>query len=145
MTQAISRLVAGPNSRKRLVVFWAPLLVWMGVIFALSSLSAEAIERTADPVHSAFPLAKLINDTSVHVVEFAVLAYRALAAYGTMARPYLWLTVLSVAVGYGATDELHQSFVPGRVTTWQDLGYDSLGGLVGTLLAEMAVLVRSWH
>jgi VanZ family protein len=120
----------------------------MAGIFALSSLSAETIERTAEPVQTALPLMKLIKDSAVHVVEFgvlAVLAYRVLAAYGTLAGPYLWLTVLAGATGYAATDELHQSFVPGRVSSWQDLGYDFLGGLIGLLVAEIGLLVRRRH
>ena len=140
----MSRLVAGPNRRKRLVFFWAPMLVWMAGIFALSSLPAETIE----PVQSALPPLKLIKDTAAHFVEFGVLAvltYRVVASYGILAGPYLWLAVLAVATDYGATDELHQTFVPGRVGSWQDLGYDSLGGLVGTLLAQMAALIRPWR
>ena len=49
-----------------------------------------------------------------------------------------------LSAGYGVTDELHQSFVPGRVPSWLDIGYDTLGALFGLVVAELAVLFRGW-
>ena len=126
---------------KRLVLYWAPLLTWMAAIFALSSLTPAAIEWATSPVEGL-----LIEPRDVlgHMIEFgvlAVLAYRLLASYGMRARPYIWIAVLLIAAGYGITDEYHQAFVPGRYASMTDVGYDSLGALLGLLVKEIAVLV----
>ena len=102
----------------------------------------------AEPIETSSPFFELLKEVAAHVVEFgvlAVLAYRALAAYGTLAGPYLWLAVMAFAAGYAVTDELHQSFVPVRIAGWQDLGYDFLGGVGGLLVAESKLLVRRWR
>lgn len=40
----------------------------------------------------------------------------------------------SLAVLYGILDELHQFFVPGRTCTIVDVGYDSFGILISSML-----------
>ena len=64
------------------------------------------------------------------------LAYRLLWAYRVTATSYLWGGALFLTIVYGATDELHQAFVPGRDPSWTDLGFDSLGALIGLLVWE---------
>ena len=61
----------------------------MAAIFTLSSLTPVTIERTVES--SDFAVPQLINEVTVHSVEFgvlAVLAYRLLASYGMVATPY---------------------------------------------------------
>ncbi len=45
------------------------------------------------------------------------------------------LTVVALCTLYGASDELHQSFVPGREATLDDVAKDFGGALLGALLA----------
>ncbi len=45
------------------------------------------------------------------------------------------LLVVGLCTLYGATDEFHQSFVPGREATLDDVAKDFGGALVGALLA----------
>ena len=42
-------------------------------------------------------------------------------------------TALAITIGYGATDEVHQMFVPGRTADLYDLMADAAGALVGTI------------
>ena len=82
-----------------------------------------------------------IGPGAAHAVEFGVLAlllHRAIRPSNALGRRPLWAAVLLLTIAYGATDEGHQSFVPGRVPSWGDLAYDSLGGLVGVTLADLA-------
>ncbi len=119
-----------------ILLYWAPLLAWMTAIFVLSSMTPAEIETASSPVRG-FPM--LTKPAVAHVVEFgvmAVLARRLLRRYQVLTAPYLWIAVLFVAIGYGATDELHQSFVPGRDPSWQDVGLDSVGALIGLALGE---------
>ena len=114
----------------------------MALIFAVSSLTAATIERASSPLAGTpfEPKAAI-----AHVVEFwvlAVLAHRLMLSYGISGAQFLWPAVLLLTVGYAATDELHQSFVPGRDPSLADIGYDALGALAGLAVAEMAARAR---
>ena len=107
------------TTRGSLLGAWAPVVAWALVIFALSSVPSLSTELgTWDTI-----LRKL-----AHVAEYAVLGgllYRALR------RP--WLAV-ALTVLYAVTDEVHQTFVEGRVGAPLDVGIDALGAVVGVLL-----------
>lgn len=49
----------------------------------------------------------------------------------------LWAWLLTIA--YAATDEFHQSFVPGRGDSIVDVGIDSIGSALGLLIPAI------WH
>ena len=44
------------------------------------------------------------------------------------------LPALAIAIGYAVTDEIHQTFVDGRVGTWTDVLIDSAGALTAAWL-----------
>jgi VanZ family protein len=104
----------------------------MAVIFALSSRPLpQAVSR--------------VPDWTTHGAGYAILCAlvcRALA--GGLIRPVTTrVAVLAVAISvlYGVTDELHQSFVPGRDADPWDLVKD-LGG--ATLAALACAWPRAW-
>ena len=93
----------------------------MAAIFYLSSLPDA-------------PLPGEVGDKQAHSAGYAalgVLAVRAVAG-GLPARITLrtGLLALLITVGYGVTDELHQSFVPGRSADLYDLYADAAGACV---------------
>jgi VanZ family protein len=106
-------------------------------------------------VLSAQPGLRVSNDNAVdaplrqlaHVVIYAALAallVRALAWRGEVT-----VTVMAVAFGlallYGVTDELHQSFVPDRTGKAADLVWDGAGALIGVVVARLTwPIVRRW-
>lgn len=110
-------------SRRRLAA-WGPPLAWAALVFGLSSLS-----RPQDLV----PPGLLSLDKLVHLAEYGVLGAllaRALLAGGRRpARALAWALVLGAA--YGATDELHQSLVPGRDASALDWAADAAGAGLG--------------
>lgn len=71
-----------------------------------------------------------------HMLGYALLAvayWRGLGWEGRR-RPLAWL----LAMLYAATDEFHQSFVPGRnASLWDVLIFDNMGALAGVWLAHM--------
>jgi VanZ family protein len=75
----------------------------------------------------------------------AVLAVRALAhgrwaGVGASALAVAWL----IAMAYGATDEWHQSFVPGRMSDVRDLVADGVGAALGlSLVGAWSIIKRS--
>ncbi|OFW29930.1 MAG: hypothetical protein A3H97_03855 [Acidobacteria bacterium RIFCSPLOWO2_02_FULL_65_29] len=112
---------------------WAPVVAYMALIFALSSIS-EPPEAPA-----------AVSDKGLHFILYAGLAalvVRALA--GGWRRPVsLGVVGLAIAISsvYGATDELHQYFVPPRQMEALDLLADTIGASLaafGLLLANLS-------
>ena len=83
-----------------------------------------------------------VSDKSLHFWAYgllALLAIRALASaawagvtWRTAAIGWVW------AVAFGAFDEVHQSFVPGRSLSGGDLIADAFGAAMGAALALVA-------
>ena len=109
---------------------WFPVMGYMVLIFYLSSLPHP------DEDLAKFLFEKL-GDKLLHVIEYAVLAilcYRAFRrAAGLHAAEYAVALAIVTASLYGATDEVHQAFVPFRTATWLDWLADSVGAVIGAL------------
>ncbi len=112
-------------------------MLWMAAIFLGSSfrLPAAAIPRLP------FPAA----DKVAHFIEYAILSALYLFALD-VALPgrHLAACILAAAMAsaYGATDELHQAFVPGRDCSLMDWLAD-LAGAAGAAAVWLAVMRRS--
>lgn len=104
---------------RRRVSLWAPVVLYMALIFALSSMS-----RPPDVPAS-------LGDKGGHALLYsglAALMVRALA--GGWLRPLgagIALAAAVLSTGYGATDEIHQMFVPLRTPDLADLAADAVG------------------
>jgi VanZ family protein len=103
----------------RRFALWAPVVLWAGVIFALSSVPALSTGLgTWDEV-----LRK-----GAHLTEYAVLGALLLRAVGRE------LPAFALGIAYAATDELHQHFVRGRHSSPFDVAFDACGLALGLLL-----------
>ena len=99
---------------------WLPLILWMALIYWLSDQPV-----LPHPVRQ-YGISDFVYDSAAHGFTFgmlALLAYRALPGDGW--RRLTWAAVFALA--YGASDEWHQSFVPGRTATLADWAMDTLG------------------
>jgi VanZ family protein len=111
-------------------VLWGPVIIVMALIFSASSLS--------DP--GAPPGG--MSDKAAHFLAYAALGaalVRALAggrASGMTVRR-IALAILLATV-YGASDEVHQMFVPGRTPDVMDLLADASGAAAGAVLVALA-------
>ena len=81
-------------------------------------------------------------DKIVHVGIYGMLgALLALAA--RLTKPWsvqkVWVFAVAVATAYGATDELHQLFVPNRSADLRDLLADAVGAALGATLTLTVV------
>jgi VanZ family protein len=87
---------------------------------------------------SQAPLPSDVSDKHAHAAAYLVMALLAVRAVhgGLPARVTLRgaLIALAITVGYGASDESHQYFVPGRSADALDLLADATGGLLGLIL-----------
>jgi VanZ family protein len=105
---------------RRGFALWAPVVLWAGVIFGLSSIpSLSSGLGTWDEV-----LRK-----GAHLTEYAILGALLLRALGSVV-PAFGLGIL-----YAASDELHQNFVRGRHPSPFDVAFDACGLALGLLVA----------
>ena len=115
------------RQKQFLLLYLTPFLLYCLLIFWLSSQS--------DPGHLS-PVA--VPDKIAHLLEysgFGFLLLRMLTFLNPeqdVVRQLIW--VLSAALLYGLSDEIHQYFVPGREFSWMDLLADGAGGYLGARL-----------
>lgn len=112
-------------SFRKLAWLWLPVLLWMGVIFIGSSIGnmPKVGGRATDAV---------VHRTA-HLIEFAMLGWLVLRAVGdnrAITRRELVIALI-VIVLYGASDEFHQRFTPGRSSELSAVLFDAAGGLIG--------------
>lgn len=109
------------------IIFW---FLWMGVIFYFSSIPdlASGLPHWQD----------MILRKSAHIMEYAVLFWLTInivydVRTSTISRiPKKFIRVVVIfTILYAISDEIHQSFVPGRVFSVVDLGIDGIGMLIG--------------
>ena len=115
---------------------WAfvPALAYAAIIFALSAQS--------DPL-PFLPPEIFLQDKLLHAAEYAVLGgllVFALRAAGLRPGVAL-LAAVVIASAFGATDEFHQSFVPGRNADVADWLADTLGAAVGAAIGALVATV----
>ncbi len=114
---------------------WIPAVLYLALICYLSSLPNPLPELTSR-----------FWDKGLHFVEYGTLGALflfALRSSGVGPRRALLLAIAAASL-YGATDELHQAFVPGRSCDARDWAADTLGGAMGaSLLAGALRLVRA--
>ncbi|MDP9236635.1 MAG: VanZ family protein [Chloroflexota bacterium] len=112
---------------------WPVVLAWMALIFAGSSVPNEFA-----PSGPTLPLDKV-----AHFGEYGVLAFLLAGATrryaGGRLTPLLLAACVAVCMAYGASDEFHQRFVPGRDASLDDLAADAVGSVAGALAAVVVL------
>jgi VanZ family protein len=120
---------------RRTLLAFLPAAVYAGILFALS----------AQPNPLPFlPPELLLQDKLLHGLAYTVLGallVPGLRAAGCSARCAVLLAVALASV-YGATDEIHQSFVPGRNADVLDWVADTLGATLGAAATATLALRR---
>lgn len=105
--------------------YWLPVFLYMGLIFYLSSQSRPPV-----------PAIVLRWDKITHLLEYAVLGLLLIRAldkeYPGRSFLALKLAALAAAITYGASDEFHQRFIPGRDSSLVDWTIDSAGAFIGS-------------
>ena len=108
---------------------WLPALVWAAGIFYFSSQSHA-------PHVSGKPGVQHVVQKCGHAIEYGILAiliFRPLRrAHRLPLRRALFFAVL-LSGAYAASDEWHQSFVPGRSALFSDFAIDTTGATIAML------------
>lgn len=114
-------------------LYLAPFLFYCLLIF---SLSAQSDLASVSPVAMPDKIAHLLEYSGFGFLLMRILRY--LEPEAEYVRHLIW--VLSAALIYGLSDEIHQYYVPNREFSWMDLLADGAGGYLGArvwmLLAE---------
>jgi VanZ family protein len=111
------------------VLAWVPAAAWAAAIFAVSARPSVAIPGfwSADKV--------------LHFGAYALLGF--LVAHGADRSGLAPRWAVAIGCLYGASDELHQAFVPGRSADPADWAADALGVLAGTFVyARLQARIR---
>lgn len=111
------------------IMRWILVIVWMGVIFAFSH-QANSSEKTAVVFGGFNIFARKLGHISEFGVLFLLLRF-ALRKHLELKKATLGAVLLAVL--YAASDEWHQSFVPGRSACIEDVMLDSSAVLVAFL------------
>lgn len=131
---------------RKTLLWWGLWLAWCGLIYLITAdpvftgeSTSEAIQQVAPaPVASRPQVVDVLNVVmrkSGHFLGFAVLgalSWMALREWPQPRRLALW--AWGLAALYAASDEWHQSMVPGRTSAVRDVLLDSVGAAAGILL-----------
>ncbi len=115
---------------------WLPLIAWIVMIFALSSIPGLSSDDVKLP--TGF-------DKLIHFIEYAVFAllyYRGLSYGGVRVRWSIVLIVIASGIAVAALDEMYQSYIPRRDSSLYDLVMDSAGIVTGTFAAVLRHIVQ---
>jgi VanZ family protein len=127
------------------IIAYAPILLWIGVIFFLSSPEASFSQtsRIVGPLLNFFfpdmpEATKVIVHgyirKTAHFTEYAVLALLAFRAFSTSAIHFLqtrcYILALTLVVVVASLDEFNQSFEASRTSSIWDVALDISGGVM---------------
>ena len=150
--------------KKRIIIFGMIAVFWCGVIFFLSSENSgessarsgriiTAICETFVPGYENYTESEkneLKADLSfavrkaAHFTAYAILGALLFQLFYLFKN--LWLrSVLAIlcAFAYAASDEIHQSFVPGRSCEFRDMLIDTGGAALAVLISLLIIHLKS--
>jgi len=145
------------NTKFKIYIAWFLVILWMSVIFYMSSQHAVASDSMSKGVTKLiiqfvsviYPLDIEVDTTQLwvdrfnhtvrkmaHVTEYLILGVLVANAYKKSGvRGYkLLMYSLILCFVYAASDEFHQYFVPGRGPGWSDVMLDSFGAALGIII-----------
>ena len=146
-------------NRRISIRYWAPVIVWMGVVFLMSTeifsmrntslivgplilfFVPNISARDLDMVH------RLIRKSG-HFTEYFILGlllFRAFRAGSPRMRAKQWaFSSIAVVLLYAAGDELHQALVSARTASVVDVGIDTAAGIIaqGAALLKIRCILK---
>jgi VanZ family protein len=129
--------VSDKGKLKRFLIYQGPAIGWALFIFILSSLPKLPVPK----------LEFKFQDKIEHAVAYAVLGYLTARALSYQSRfpglrdNFLLLAIV-LGIFYGLLDEIHQYFVPGRVSDVADLIADGIGVILGVVIFRYRASLR---
>ena len=113
---------------KRFAYYWLPVLLYCLLIFIQSSFPASEHVPEFD-----------FSDKLLHAGAYAVLGFLLYRAFSAMENGATTVRLIAMSIFltalYGASDEIHQYFVPSRSAELLDFAADAIGGILGVMTA----------
>lgn len=110
---------------KKFITYWLSPLLWMILIFSLSSRQRVTVSEITS--------INFIFFKTLHIIEYAILfflLFRALYNQITISLNNIFFISISFAMLYALSDELHQTFIPSREGSPRDVVIDTIGILL---------------
>lgn len=135
----------------RKIISWIAVILWMVLIFKLSSQPVEQSSKLSGKVTNIYikviekakPNTKFNIEKFDHIVRknahffiylvLGILVVNALRRSGVIGYKCIVFALL-ICILYALSDEVHQVFVPGRAAMVKDVFIDSAGAAVGILM-----------
>lgn len=122
---------------------WYPTLIMALIIFILSSAPALDSNKQSGLIINAitflFPdlknvsfLVTIVRKTA-HFIEYTILGFLTARSMRLSGARHSITSIIACAF-YASTDEIHQSFVPGRSAEPKDVALDTLGASFGIFI-----------
>ena len=144
---------------KKIILLWSMVIIWMGVIFYLSSMDTgesngksrevitKVVDTTVDISHAKGDVSPKSKEKMVdklnkplrkcaHASVYFILAILILNALLSCNNKHLLVILLTIFLCfiYACTDEYHQTFVSGRTGQFSDVLIDTMGSVVACLV-----------
>ncbi|MEI6218316.1 MAG: VanZ family protein [bacterium] len=116
---------------KKKAIYWMPAAAWAVGIFCLSLL------RQAPDFGPDFEFKDKVGHWAMYCGLSLLVWWALRRAHNVSLSRTFWLAIV-IASTYGATDEWHQSFVPGRTCDVWDWASDTAGAVAGAAAAAAA-------
>jgi VanZ family protein len=123
-------------SPSRLLLRWLPAILWAALIFTLSSFTFAT-----DPGQN-IPNADKLGHIALYFILGCLVA-RALRLHPQFSPAQLFILTILITSAYGATDEWHQSYVPGRAPEFADWTADTFAALLAATTFYVHDKIRS--
>ncbi len=115
--------------KNKKIFYWAAAITYALIIFLLSSLSGSQTDR--------FYLFKN-SDKVIHIMVYSVLCLLLNRAFfftfKNSVKRYVPIIAIFISIVYAITDEFHQSFVPGRYASMDDIFADGIGAVISQII-----------
>ncbi len=154
---ARSRFLCAVSKFKSFLKYWLPVVLWAALIFSASGdkKSVQHSSRIIEPFvrwlipdisDEAVHTTVLVVRKCAHVTEFAIFTMLLMrAARETVWKQsesvgWSWKAALFAIVGsvlFAISDEIHQSFVPGRQGAAMDVVIDAAGAVSGLICVRL--------
>lgn len=113
--------------KHKVPLVYFPLVVYWIILIVLTSIPLDTMPKVG--------ISDKFNHFAAYLV-LSVLLYLSLSFQDKypVLKTYSFVFTILIASFYGALDEIHQAFIPGRLAEWFDWLADVAGSITGTTL-----------